>query len=74
MSAIVKYDHMLFIENKHFLASSILTVENNQAGNIVLTFEGNHTVVVVDDIEKANFRTQFTEFIESNGIRMWGTL
>ena len=74
MATKLKYDHLLFIENKHFLASSIMSIENNQAGNIVLTFDGNHTIVITDDVEKENFKTQYGTFCASNGIRVWGEL
>jgi hypothetical protein len=74
MGAIIKYDHLLFVENKHMLASNIISIDTNQAGNIVLSFDADHIIVITDEVEKENFKAQYKEFLNKNGIRMWGEL
>lgn len=71
MSAIIPYDHLMFVEGKHFLASNVATVEEGQSGNLTITFDSNHNMTITDVAEIQKFKDQYTTFLTKNGIYIW---
>ena len=72
MAANIPYDHLLFVEEKYFLASTISSVELGQSGNLTLTFDSNHNLTITDAEQVEEFKTQYRKFLVKNGIYING--